>query len=69
MVEVSDNILGVLEMLRDFDYILISPQLNIITGNNLVADSFGSYFNVFCIHKTKHEILNKLNIDINQDVR
>lgn len=68
MVEVSDHIPEVLKMLRDFGYVLISPQLNKITGNNLIADSFGSYFNVFCVHKSKHEIFDKLGININQDI-
>ncbi|EDP69608.1 hypothetical protein FBALC1_05468 [Flavobacteriales bacterium ALC-1] len=59
MVEISENILEVVKILRDFGYILINPQKNILT------DNFGNNFNVFCIHKSKHEILKKLKIRLN----
>lgn len=55
MVEVTENISEVLKMLHEFDYILVRPNKEIITNYNVIG-------NVFCIHKSKKELLNKLNI-------
>jgi FkbM family methyltransferase len=57
MVEVSDNIPESLKILRDFDYILIDINKQIITRDE------GNNFNVFCIHKSNHKMLKKLKIN------
>ena len=63
MVEISDNIPEVLKILRDCNYILINPHKKVIT-DNLITDSFGTFFNVFCIHKSNHKLLEKLKINL-----
>ncbi|MEO6347210.1 MAG: FkbM family methyltransferase [Aquaticitalea sp.] len=63
MVEISENIPEVIKMLRDFDYILIRANKTIL-DEKLIADDFGSFINVFCIHKSKHDILKKLQINL-----
>lgn len=57
MIEATENIPEVLKIMYDFDYIIISPQ------KNRVTDFHNVYFNVFCIHKSKQELLKKLKIN------
>ncbi|WP_299123624.1 FkbM family methyltransferase [uncultured Winogradskyella sp.] len=64
MVEISDKIPEVLKLLRDFNYVLINPHKEIIRDDKLMTDYFGEFFNVFCIHKSKNEIFQKLKIDL-----
>lgn len=57
MIEVSENVSEVLKMLHDFGYILFSPKKQIIKNHYITG-------NVFCIHKSKQELLKKLNITL-----
>ena len=60
-------------MFHDFGYVIISPQKRIVTETNYHNIFFddtnkiiGSSENVFCIHKSKHELLKKLKVDFSQ---
>ncbi|UOB16788.1 FkbM family methyltransferase [Abyssalbus ytuae] len=56
MVEVTENVPQVTTMLKDMGYLLFSPKRKELTG----FSNFSG--NLFCIHKSKKDLIDKLNI-------
>ncbi|WP_248723823.1 FkbM family methyltransferase [Seonamhaeicola sp. ML3] len=62
MVEITENISETLQFIHDFGYVIFTPKKRLVAE----SDYKNVFFNVFCIHNSKHDLLNKLGIEHNE---